>query len=294
METDRSKLCGCKGIRTCLQCEKEYGITKPEVNLNDFKVYTYCPTCNYAIRGAEEQNCLQNAHEGQDSIGFPGVFIKSEFLSQEEETQLITALDFLPWSLSQSGRRKQNFGPKCNFKKKKLNLGDFNGFPKSTQFVQEKFSTVDLMKGYQTIEQCTLEYDPKRGASIDPHIDDCWIWGNRIVTVNLLSDSVLTMTPYRGDMTKYNLQFVPEKYVHTHPADDIKEDNIAVRIPMPRRSLLIIYGQARYWWEHMVLREDISERRLCIAYREFTPPYLKGGTSEQQGQEILEKAQIFW
>lgn len=173
-------------------------------------------------------------------------------------------------------------------------MGDFAGFPKSTQFVQEKFATVDLMKDYQTIEQCTLEYDPKRGASIDPHIDDCWIWGDRIFTVNLLSDSVLTLTPYRGDMTKYNLQFVPEKYLNTRLTDQIKEDNIAVRIPMPRRSLLIIYGQARYWWEHMVLREDISERRLCIAYREFTPPYLKGGTHEELGREILEKSQIFW
>lgn len=294
METDRSKSCGCKGIRTCLQCEKEYGITKPGLNLNDCKVFTYCPTCNYAVHGTDVENCLQNAHEGQERMDFPGMFIKLDFLSQEEETRLITDLDSLPWSLSQSGRRKQNFGPKCNFKKKKLQLGDFTGFPKTTKFVQEKFSAIDLMKGYQTVEQCTLEYDPKRGASIDPHIDDCWIWGDRIVTVNLLSDSILTMTPYRGVKTKYNLQFVPEKYMQLQSADEIKEDNIAVRIPMPRRSLLVMYGQARYWWEHMVLREDITKRRVCIAYREFTPPYLKGGTKEDQGWDILEKAQIFW
>ena len=33
-------------------------------------------------------------------------------------------------------RRKQNFGPKANFKKRKTKLGDFKGFPKSTQFIQ--------------------------------------------------------------------------------------------------------------------------------------------------------------
>lgn len=73
----------------------------------------------------------------------------------------------------------QNFGPKCNFKKKRLQVGDFSGFPASTKFVQEKFSAVDTLKGYQTIEQCSLEYTPESGSSIDPHIDDCWIWGER-------------------------------------------------------------------------------------------------------------------
>lgn len=70
-------------------------------------MYTYCPTCGYAICGTDVENCLQNTHESREHVEFPGVFIKLEFLSQEEETQLITDLDSLPWSLSQSGRRKQ-------------------------------------------------------------------------------------------------------------------------------------------------------------------------------------------
>lgn len=103
-------------------------------------------------------------------------------------------IDAMPWDISQSGRCKQNFGPKTNFKKRKLKAGTFRGFPKFTQFIQDRFRSVPLLAGYQTIEQCSLEYPPERGASIEPHIDDCWVWGERVVTVNCLGDSVLTFT----------------------------------------------------------------------------------------------------
>lgn len=76
----------------------------------------------------------------------------------------------------------------------KLALGHFRGFPEFTKFIQDRLQTVPILKGFQTIEQCSLEYDPLKGASIDPHIDDCWIWGERVVTVNCLSDSILTLS----------------------------------------------------------------------------------------------------
>lgn len=180
----------------------------------------------------------------------------------------------------------QNFGPNCNFKKKKVKLGSFRGFPKLTKFVQNKFASVPLLENYHTIEQCSLEYDPTRGASIDPHIDDCWIWGERIVTVNLLADTVLTLTKYKGDRKRYNLDLIPES---TNNVPDI-----AVRIPMPRKSLIVLYGDARYNWEHCILREDIKARRICLAYREFTPSYLLGGDHEVEGKIILETAKKFW
>ena len=96
------------------------------------------------------------------------------------------------------------------------------------------------MKTFQTVEQCSLEYDPKRGASIDPHIDDCWIWGERIVTVNVLGDSVLTMTPYRGTIDRYNLDCVTNEIT-----GDLPQQDIVVRLPMPAGSLMILYGAAR-------------------------------------------------
>lgn len=209
-------------------------------------------------------------------------------------------------------------------------MGAFDGFPRTTQFVQKKFEEISLLRNFKTVEQCSLEYDPERGASIDPHIDDCWIWGERIITVNVLGDSVLTMTPYRGPITRYNLDFVSNyssilanDVCHNAQIVDI-DDNMIVRLPMPARSLMILYGPARYnilfvniieteilleivhrilyvdflfvryRWEHSVFREDITSRRVCLAYRELTPPYLENGEHYAEASEILRQASFFW
>lgn len=303
---NQSRPCGCKGCRTCLLCEKTYNITLKQPNLNiDNGAYIFCPICEKAWPGWNMRDNVHPHHKGQP-IEFPGIYIIFDFLSAVEEAKLIKSLDCLPWDLSQSGRRKQNFGPKCNFKGRKIRIGSFNGFPLSTKFLQDRFKTVPIMKGFQTVEQCSLEYDPLRGASIDPHIDDCWIWGERIVTANILSDSVLTMTcNIKHD--KYNLDCVksyprvlkedvkfnttPECYQLKYL--DYKKSPI-VRIPMPKRSLLIMFGSARYDWEHQLLREDISNRRVCIAYREFTPPYLKNGYEFDHVKEVHHNAEKFW
>lgn len=173
-----------------------------------------------------------------------------------------------------------------------------------------------------------MDYPVETGASIDPHIDDCWIWGERIPTLSLLVDSVLTLRKYIGPETKYNLMDT-YKYPAIMRENEIKKEeeiiqelqqifqdkatvesektaegasfppesdpgpNI-VRLPMPQRSLIIFYGPPRYKWEHGILREDIPSRRVCITYRELTPPYLPFGSESKTGTEILEASKNFW
>jgi len=212
---------------------------------------------------------------------FPGMLVVENFLSTHEAKDLLRGIDDEPWDSSQSGRRKQNYGPKCNFKKKKLVKGQFSGFPEFSLFVQKKLNAEPSLENYIVIEQCSLEYDPQKGACIDPHIDDCWIWGERVVTVNVLGNSYLTLQPYKGGLNKYNLDLVAEQV-------ETINDEVVIRVPMPERSLIVMYGSARYNWEHSVLREDIKERRVCIAYREFTTLYLEGGEHENEGKEVVD------
>lgn len=49
----------------------------------------------------------------------------------------------------------------------------------------------------------------------------------------------------------------------------------------------------RYKWEHCVLREDINSRRICLAYRELTPPYLYNSTNNEVVKELLKRASVF-
>lgn len=120
-----------------------------------------------------------------------------------------------------------------------------------------------------------------------------------MVTVNCLADSILTLVPYSGDQTKYNLHLV-DSYRETLKAPYISNDEldifrkILVKVPMPNRSLIVMYGPARYQFEHSVLRDDITTRRVCIAYREFTPFYLNGGNETDKGKSVLDMATSFW
>ncbi|XP_045784302.1 alpha-ketoglutarate-dependent dioxygenase alkB homolog 4 [Maniola jurtina] len=306
--------CGCKGCRTCLICETYYGANtlKDIKPLDKEKGYVYCPFCNKAWSGWDIDSYKQHPNHEGTSIDYPGVFIKLDFISLDEEKELVTNIDEVPWDNSQSGRRKQNYGPKTNFKKQKIVPGKFEGFPKFSKYLQDRFLSIDLLKGYEVIEQCSLEYDPTKGASIDPHIDDCWVWGERILTVNCLTDSALTMTPYRGDKKRYNL-YCAEEYPPLVEADGsinlqckdkgksmlefckpIKDMDVIIRIPLIRRSLTVIYGECRYHWEHCVLREDITSRRVCIAYREFTPPFMSNGIHSAIGHQIRDKGKQFW
>ena len=206
MNTTRA--CGCKSFRSCFRCEPELGLVsldpaqvKLEAKLE--KVQTYCIKCDLIYPGSGDSDCA--SHQGQGS-SFPGIKLFQEFVSAEEELQLIQDLDTLPWDPSQSGRRKQNFGPRANFKKRKTKVGNFCGFPVCTKFIQDRFSTCpEYLDGYRTVEQCSIEYEPETGSCIEPHIDDVWIWGERIVQLNLLSDSVLTFFPYLGGDERYNL-----------------------------------------------------------------------------------------
>ncbi|XP_033174212.1 alpha-ketoglutarate-dependent dioxygenase alkB homolog 4 [Drosophila mauritiana] len=295
--------CGCKGVRTCLSCEQDFQIAKTSLQeqFQQLEALSYCIQCDL-LQPGWDTNQVQKDHENHkkdEGLPLPGILVQEEFLSVDEGAQLIADLDDLPWDISQSGRRKQNFGPKTNFKKRKLRLGSFAGFPRTTEYVQRRFEDVPLLRGFQTIEQCSLEYEPSKGASIDPHVDDCWIWGERVVTVNCLGDSVLTLTPYEVQQQgKYNLDLVAS-YEDELLAPLLTDDQLAtfegkvLRIPMPNLSLIVLYGPARYQFEHSVLREDVQERRVCVAYREFTPMYINGADI-QKGDPVREKSQIFW
>lgn len=162
----------------------------------------------------------------------------------------------------------QDYGPKVNFKKQKLRMADFCGLPFYSQFLYERMKNHPALCNFEPVELCNLEYCRSRGAHIDPHFDDFWLWGERLVTLNLLSDSVLTFTT----------DFSP---------------GIAVKVPLLRRSLIIVSAAARYKWKHAILPEDVEERRLAMTFRELSEEFMTGGIREHEGAELLKLALTF-
>ena len=50
------------------------------------------------------------------------------------------------------------------------------------------------MASFCPIEVNILSYEEEKGSNIASHFDDFWLWGDRIIGVNLLSDTVMTYT----------------------------------------------------------------------------------------------------
>ena len=65
--------------------------------------------------------------------------------------------------------------------------------------------------------------------------------------------------------------------------DDEEEQEVQVAVRLPRRSLVVLYGDARHEWKHAIHREDVTARRLCSTYRELSAEFLPGGPQAEVG-----------
>lgn len=87
----------------------------------------------------------------------------------------------------------KDFGPKVNFKRQRVQMGNFTGLPGYSKFIVDRLNE-HLDTKFDPVELCNLDYDPDRGACIDAHLDDSWLWGDRLITLNLASPTYLTFT----------------------------------------------------------------------------------------------------
>ncbi|CAL1292417.1 unnamed protein product [Larinioides sclopetarius] len=197
MDPDRK--CGCKGIRTCLLCEKDRSI-KTMGEYMEADQYNYCHYCNLCWPVTTSNGKFRSP------FYLGRLKLIPDFISIEEEKSLIAGIDQIPWMLSQSGRKKQDFGPKVNFKKKKAKIGDFKGLPYFTKNIVERLQQCKDLSDFKPVELCHLDYSPDRGSAIDPHLDDFWIWGERLVTINLASSTVLTLSPANLEKCKCTVE----------------------------------------------------------------------------------------
>lgn len=108
------------------------------------------------------------------------------------------------------------------------------------------------LRDYLPLECCNLEYNPIRGSAIEFHVDDTWIWGERLISVNILSGSVMSLL--NGT------------------------DNQLVYVPMEQRSLICMRGHIRYAWKHAVLSHHIVARRIALTMREPQEEFMPGGS----------------
>uniref|UniRef100_A0A0N4ZMU4 2OG-FeII_Oxy_2 domain-containing protein n=1 Tax=Parastrongyloides trichosuri TaxID=131310 RepID=A0A0N4ZMU4_PARTI len=279
--------CGCKGVRFCKFCKDSERIKKLTFQEDPFKnhtIYVYSSlhkkaflsnlthqaSINEIIEETEKLNSLSSDEiKNIEHIDIKGLLLYKNFINQEEEDFLVNRIDKKEWKLSQSGRRKQDYGPQVAFKYQKVKIHRFIGMPDYSDMILERMKHISErdLGHYQPFELCNLEYDESRLSSIDMHKDDTWIWGNRLISLNLLNGSIMS------------LEHSEEKklcYVH-----------------MPRRSLLCMFDDSRYIWSHAIFPKHIIGRRIALTMREPAPAFLEGGEMyESFGKELIRLGNI--
>ncbi|XP_072834370.2 alpha-ketoglutarate-dependent dioxygenase alkB homolog 4 isoform X1 [Pogona vitticeps] len=304
--------CGCKGVRSCLLCEAAACTAPPPQKSANF---VYCPLTSFAV--GEQQSEFAGW-----AFPFPGVVLLEDFVSAEEEHRMVELMDQDAWKPSQSGRRKQDYGPKVNFKKRKLKAGGFSGLPSFSQEIVARMRLYSVLRDFSPVEQCNLDYGPERGSAIDPHWDDWWLWGEHLVSLNLLSATVLSMSCDSEDSLQLfpaclqqskqmhcseSLDHSPDHQPHkglkrnttkqeidgSFPTRTVPSQKVTVAVHLPQRSLVVLYGPARYKWKHAIYRNHIKSRRICVTFRELSTEFSPGGEQEELGKKLLETALTF-
>ena len=216
---------------------------------------------------------------------FQGLVIIEDFLSHADAASLLGTLDEKPFVASQSGKDKQHYGAKVNFNKRRMNIAAFAGLPDYAHDLvmrmREKLDTPPFqsarraaqssLEAFHPTDVFVLRYTPELTSNLDLHVDDTFAYGEMILDISLESDSVLTF--YRGRPGSE----VEDQHASTLPPS-------CIRAPLPARSLAILFGPARYAWEHGVLACDIQNRRTSITIRTMGQAL----SETEEGQRLLE------
>ncbi|WKY01148.1 hypothetical protein Q1695_015280 [Nippostrongylus brasiliensis] len=251
--------CGCKGVRFCALCETSERVKKLRMEENKYADYDI-----FVYKHGSAASLADSSSSTDDKITIGGLMVVHDFLSESEEAEIMEMIDGVEWVLSQSGRRKQDYGPKVNFKHKKVKTDSFVGMPEYADMLLEKMRSISPEKlgNYIPFEMCNLEYDESKKSTIEMHYDDTWIWGNRLISINLLSGSVMTLANEATHQLCY--------------------------VWMPHRSLVCMSDESRYSWKHAVLSQHIRGRRVALTMREPSELFQEGGELyEKYGKQLI-------
>ncbi|KAG5490072.1 hypothetical protein JKF63_00191 [Porcisia hertigi] len=292
-----SSACTCCGIRFCTKCWDSTRVQKlfnGEVPLESASSIIEkqqqnerLSSCSFAIIGRSTVSCCIECmrvfefegpikscadHDCAKALSFTisGLTVFQNVLTEEQETALIRYLDnphpFPQWKESQSGRRKQDYGPRRNFKKKKVKSAEIPAMPLA---FEPLFATISSMtshhtgRAYKIAEVSALEYVEGKMSNFDPHIDDTWLWGDRIAGLNLNEACAMT-------------------FVNSH--------GVCCDVYFPRRSFFLMCGDSRYKWMHGIRPEYIRGRRVSLTFRELSDEILADAKTSEM---VLSAASTF-
>jgi len=213
-----------------------------------------------AINQTDEETCIHSdkfdrlRFETNRPVAYPnGLRLIENFISPDTESRIINRL--LLFEKSRLSKRSiLQFGRKIDFATKSIS-SFVDDIPEELHPVLSKISELTSEKYDQILINL---YDP--GDSFPSHVDDPIAYGDTICSLSLLSDYNINFKNYIGDRTGDRFD-----------------------MNLPRRSLLIMSGEARYNWKHGILPKTFDycsdgsirprKSRISITCRKVIGPY---------------------
>jgi len=172
----------------------------------------------------------------------------SNFISEDEEKNLIGIIDNQPW-LNDLKRRVQHYGWKYDYKARAvtpdLKLGDI------PEWLNKYCLQLKAKNIFEKTPDQVIINEYQAGQGISAHIDCVPCFGDRIASLSLGSDAVM--------------EFIS-------PATNQK-----IPVLLEQRSLVLLTGDARYKWQHTIPARKTDKhngqtitrkRRISLTFRE--------------------------
>lgn len=188
-----------------------------------------------------------------DSIEIPGLTYVPEYITFEEQNQLIHAIDKQEWSMKLK-RRVQHYGYRYDYKNGSLASANYLGaLPDWAEHIASRLFNDKLTE--KAFDQLIVnEYQP--GQGIISHVDCVPCFGNTIISLSLGSPCLMDFT-HSQTQQKLSLLLSPG-------------------------SLVVMHKEARYLWQHGIAprkkdkykgTEITRTRRISMTFREVLFPY---------------------
>jgi alkylated DNA repair dioxygenase AlkB len=204
------------------------------------------------------QPCLHTIENpiGPSSEPIAGLHLYREFITEEEEQQILSELDgiahpvsFLPWQFSRFNGRHLNkrWGVHCNLRDRRVGPAENSMPPFFCNILLPKLKRVLAMKSCTPNEANAIDYHRSKGDYLEDHVDDRQLSKEPIANLSLGGDCYMT---FINQKTKLG-------------------SSEPLRVMLPRRTLQVLTGNARYDYSHGIRNQDLlDDRRVSVTMRE--------------------------
>lgn len=198
-------------------------------------------------------------------LNIPGLYLFHDFVTANEEEELLAAVDERPWK-NLAKRRVQHYGYEFCYETRnvdsKKHLGEFPAFVSA---ILERISILPKREDAETIglDQLTVnEYPP--GVGLSPHIDTHSAFEGLIFSLSLAGPCIMEFRRY------FEGGWPPRASSSIDIEMENSENNsnfLRRAIYLPPRSLLLLSGEARYAWHHYIPHHKIDKVKDSVIRR---------------------------